>query len=402
MTTSEIMSKRMSLPCQCGPKTVHVPCKGALTKKSAFYTPEMAQRVCKVILQGEMKQTVEKILWGKHMEGEIFGKGGFCVCHDFHVHETNLTCGHCRESIGDVLAADGDWGPCGLGKEETNRKLYLLHASTGHGPLRFLVQALERKGVHPEILKAAREFRCVVCEERSRPQPRNLAALEPQPPKFDTLTADVGHFNHPISGEHYQFLLMVDEVSRFKVARIILHGKKKHISAGQFLSVLKEAWISYFGRPRTLRVDPDGAFRSHELSEYCDRNHIYLDIIPGEAHWKLGVCEKGLQSVKELLLKVFLEIPDSTPEDALAECVRALNCREVVRGYSPVQHVLGRAPDDAGRFFTPSQTPSPDLMVESPASEHKRSETLRLAAEKATIESSIEFKTPPSTEFFSR
>ena len=249
-----------------------------------------------------------------------------------------------------------------------------------------MVQALRRRGVHADILKAAQQFRRSTCEERARPNPRNLSALEPQPPKFDTISSDVGHMVHPHTGEHFQFLVVVDEGSRFKVSRVVLKGKQKHLSAAQFITTLKEAWCSYFGTPRVLRLDPDGAFRSRELSEYCDQHHIYLDLVPGEAHWKLGVCERSSQSIKTILTKVLTTHPDSTLEDALAESVRALNCREVIRGYSPLQHVIGRAPDDTGRFFTTDSTASPDILSESPSQGHQRTEELRLTAEKAFLD----------------
>lgn len=88
-------------------------------------------------------------------------------------------------------------------------------------PKRYLIQSLKRRGAHPKIIQEAAKFRCTVCEETCRPQPRNFASLEPQPQRFDTLTADVRHFIHPHTGVYHQFLLMVDEGSRFKVGRII-------------------------------------------------------------------------------------------------------------------------------------------------------------------------------------
>ena len=131
-----------------------------------------------------------------------------------------------------------------------------------------MIQSLKRRGVHPAILAEAERFKCSVCQERSRPQPRNVAALEPQPAKFHTVSADMGHFIHPVNGEHIQFIMLVDEGCRFRVSRIGVRGKQKHVSGAQFISVFKEAWISYFGCPLTLRVDPDGSFRSHGLSEF--------------------------------------------------------------------------------------------------------------------------------------
>ena len=153
----------------------------------------------------------------------------------------------------------------------------------------------KRKGVHPEIIKEAEKFKRTVCEEKGRPQPRNVAALEPQPQRFDTISSDVGHYIHPHTGEHFQFLMIVDEGSRFEVGRVVLSGKRKHISAALFIKTLKESWFSYFGCPKTLRLDPDGAFRSHELSEFCDQYHVLLGLVPSEGHWKLSVCERAKQ-----------------------------------------------------------------------------------------------------------
>ncbi|CAE7707318.1 RE1, partial [Symbiodinium sp. CCMP2456] len=41
-----------------------------------------------------------------------------------------------------------------------------------------------------------------------------VASLEPLPPKFHTLTADVGHWTHPTTGEQQNFMVIVDEGSR--------------------------------------------------------------------------------------------------------------------------------------------------------------------------------------------
>ena len=314
------------------------------------------------------------------------------VCEDGKCHGAELTCGHCSQShvvLGDsALAADTHAKQIGVDMtdDEIRRRLYLLHSSTGHGPLRHLVSALKRRGVSPRVLELAEAFECPVCLERVKPQPRPVSSLEHQPAKFATLSADVGHWYHPTTHEKWQFLLLVDEGSRFRVARMLHQGKKQHISAGQFISVLRESWTEYFGHPKTLRLDPDGAFRSRELEEFCDQQNIMLDIIPGEAHWKLGICERSIQSVKYLLEAVVADHPDVRAQDALSESIRVLNHRDVVRGYSPVQHVLGKAPDETGRFFSQVRGECPDLVNPQPQEEFAEQHRLRLAAEKAFLE----------------
>ena len=223
MTTHALMAARMSLPCQCSQGTLHVPCEGSLIRKSAFYTPEFAKRVCEVILMGSTNKELQEDFRGNLKEGDLFGKGMFCVRKDFQQHGVNLQCGSCRLSVdgltGEGLAA-GEHEPCNMGAEEIQKKFYLVRSATGHSPKRYLIQSLKGRGAHPKIIQEAEKFRCTVCEETCRPQPRNFASLEPQPQRFDTLTA-VRHFIHPHTGEYHQFLLMVDEGSRFNVGRII-------------------------------------------------------------------------------------------------------------------------------------------------------------------------------------
>ena len=98
--------------------------------------------------------------------------------------------------------------------------------------------------------------------------------------------------------------MVVDEGSRFRVGRMILTGKKAHVNAASFLESLQEICFQYFGLPYTLRVDPDGTFRNTAVRDFCDRNHIHLDIIPGESHWKLGICEQAIQGAKHVMNKL--------------------------------------------------------------------------------------------------
>ena len=388
MSTHPLILSRMDLPCRCGSHVKHEPCEGSLTKKTALYTPEFAVRVCEAILHDTDRKGCEQELQGIRNECPGFGEGSICSCEVGSQHEANLKCGHCSQGLKEAMEEppnNPEEGPSALvsfktplgsssmSVEQVRKKLYLLHSATGHGPIKHLVRALRIRGAPPWVIKEAENFRCSVCQEKSRPIPRNLASLEPQPRKLTTVSADVGHWHHPITKEKFQFLLFVDEGSRFRVVgRMILHGKKQHMSAALFLSTFKEAWVSYFGHPQTLRVDPDGALRSHEVSEYCDQQHIFLDIIAGEAHWKIGICERSIQTVKHLLEQVVQEHPDTTGEDALAECLRVMNMREVHRGYSPMQHVMGKAPDETGRFFSGVQQDCPLLVSDEPRAELQR------------------------------
>ena len=60
----------------------------------------------------------------------------------------------------------------GLTRAEIQKKLQLLHSATGHGPVRHLIQALRRRGVHKCVLEEAERFVCSICKERESGQNR--------------------------------------------------------------------------------------------------------------------------------------------------------------------------------------------------------------------------------------
>ncbi|CAE7036286.1 RE1, partial [Symbiodinium sp. CCMP2456] len=149
------------------------------------------------------------------------------------------------------------------------------------------------------------------------------------------------------------------------------------------IGYLREGWAQYFGMPRALRVDPAGCFRGEAMVEFCDRNSIYLDIIPADGHWQVGVCEQAVQGVKSVMHKLAADDEEASVETLLAQAVHVFNARDHVRGFSPVQHVFGRSPDITGRLVaTPHQVPD-ELVVESACEDFERSARLRAEAEKA-------------------
>ncbi|CAE7255758.1 RE1 [Symbiodinium sp. CCMP2456] len=290
-----------------------------------------------------------------------------------------------RECLG-VFAVGGDQASRDKETEKIKKQLYLLHAATGHCSTKHLVTALKRRNARPEVIKLASEFRCSICEERQKLMPRHLASLEPLPPKFHTISADVGHWTHPETQEQHQFLVVIDEGSRFRVARMVSKGPKQQPSGATCVQYLREGWAQIFGNPRTLRLDPAGSFRSQAILDFCDRHQIFLDLVPGEAHWKIGVCEQAVQGLKSVMDKVCRAEGTLTAEEALSTAVRIFNQRDLVRGYSPVQHVLGQAPDETGRIDVATPNLPPELLVENPGTEFAQAVARRTEAEKAHAE----------------
>ena len=267
--------------------------------------------------------------------------------------------------------------------EAIKRKLYLLHAATGHGSVRHMVDALKRRNAKPLVIQLAKQFKCSICQEKCKVQPKQVASLEPLPPKFHTISADIGHWLHPKTKEHQNFMVVLDEGSRFRIARILTRGQKQAPNGATCTNYLSEGWFQIFGKPKTLRLDPAGSFRGEHMTGFCDRHGIYLDIIPGEAHWQIGATEQAVQGLKQLMDKLAEADPEITSDECLSIAVSTFNQRELVRGFSPTQHVLGQSPDHTGRHIDPAALPPEEPILNSSPAELRREAKLRAEAEKA-------------------
>ena len=390
MTTMKRMQELLDLPCRCSKGYRHAKCEGGLARMSAYYTKEFAQRVALAMEQNMTTTQIHQEFNGKTTLVKQFGEGLICNCEELKDHGSRLQCSQCSQH--DIVSHSHDHGtPKRDGKEpqshemgnsemamvsgkwdmdqteeDIKKKLYLLHAATGHGSVRNMVHALQKRGASPKVMELAKKFKCSLCEEKRHVNHKQAASLEPLPPKLATVAADGGHWYHPTTGEHSQFALIIDEGSRFRVGRVLKTGKHQTMKASEFLNYFREGWIQYFGKPMTLRLDPAGAFRSHEVESFCDEQSILLDVIPGEAHWQLGTCEQAIHGVKEIMTKLVERNPEMTAQGALEEATRVFNHREMVRGFSPVQHLLGQAPDETGRFVASVTGQTFEKLIENP------------------------------------
>ena len=399
MTTHKRVSELLDLPCRCPRSVEHAKCEGNLTGQSAYYTPEMVKRVVLGMCQEMNLGSLTDEMNGKTTFCSSFGVGVMCVCEDLKYHGSQQECGACVENTflekretamvhGETenKTVETEKGDKGISDEHIKHQLYRLHAATGHGHVRHMIDALQKRGASERVLKLAKQFVCPICQEKGRVQHKHVSTLEPLPPKWSTISADGGKWIHPVTGEHVEFLLIIDESSRFRTGKIMCKGKHKTMNAGMFLSYLDEGWCQYFGTPQAIRLDPAGAFRSNEVERYCDLHGIYLDFIPGEAHWKLGVCEQAIQGTKELMNKLVQEEPQLPVERALSTALRTFNTREVIRGFTPIQHALGRSPDSMGRCIQTLTGQSIEELIPNQGPEFEENIERMKTAETAHVE----------------
>ena len=59
--------------------------------------------------------------------------------------------------------------------------------------------------------------------------------------------------------------------------------------------------------------------------------------MPGGDHWAQGSVENKHGPLRQMALKMMSDLPGSTPQDVMDECIMARNSTVVVYGFSPLQ-----------------------------------------------------------------
>ena len=200
-------------------------------------------------------------------------------------------------------------------------------------------------------MRCAGMFRCDVCEEKLRPDPRPPSTLEEIVPKWHTVQCDGGGTwtNHH-NGEKRQFLLGIDEGCRLMVGKLLFQHQTRTPSAQGFIDFYEGRWMPNFGNPEVVRLDPADSFRSKHLDVYLAERNIFLQHIPAEAHWQISLAEPAIQTTKAMMNALVSECPEMTASEAFARSLWAANTHDQYRGYSPLQHAYGRSPDHLGHL----------------------------------------------------
>ena len=304
-TTHAGIAHQMDLPCVCGQK--HVPCQGALTRMSAYYTEDFAKRVCRALLHPASGHVLfEELKHGRRTQ--LFAEGFMleCNCASIQHPKSDMKCNMCE------MSSEQDARPSLVGmevedeplseaeKDNLLKKIAQLHRNTGHGPLEHLVKALEDRQSDPRVVALAKGFVCPVCQELKRQVPRPRVSLSPLPPKWKTVQADNAHWTHPHTQTRIQFTIMIDEGCRFRVGKVMCKGSGG-VRAEQFIQFYQEHWKPVFGKPAKLRLDPAGPWRAHSVDEYFSGELVELETIPAEAHWGIshGACHPVHQAHHE-------------------------------------------------------------------------------------------------------
>ena len=125
---------------------------------------------------------------------------------------------------------------------------------------------------------------------------------------------------------------MLDAGTNFQIAFICDTGSSKDVA-----SHMQTYWFNGAGPPRQLMCDSAGEFCSEEFARFLQEHDIKATIIPADAHWQLGKCERHGAIPQDMLNKIQVETPIATKDDLeriLHQCTAAKNSLSRCKGLS--------------------------------------------------------------------
>ncbi|CAJ1430110.1 unnamed protein product, partial [Effrenium voratum] len=184
---------------------------------------------------------------------------------------------------------------------------------------------------------------CPVCRKYVRLPNRPQTKVHGATTFNDSVQIDIFHLNQR------QYLLMIDEATRYKVASVITSSE-----AEELLAVIMELWVRYFGPMKRLVLDQQSSLMSHETGAECER--LGITRCPrgttsgdaGKKHTGTGLVERHVQLTKLTMLKLYAELTRQglVPEwkEIALEAAMAHNITLNYGGVTPSMSVFGVLP----------------------------------------------------------
>ena len=257
-----------------------------------------------------------------------------------------------------------------------------LHLNMGHPPKAELVRMLAAAGtLSGKVLSALDNLRCGSCLRTRLPRQPPPAGLPSNFSGFfgEVVQADLVYLR-VIHGSNYPVLGITCEATSYHVAKVLDNKTPAHV-----LATVQEMWYRPLGLPLKFRCDPGGEFGG-EVVQFHMRHGIIHDVIPAEAHHRLGKIERRNALLRSIIERIVDEKGVATKEE-LDQCIIAatftMNSCTFSHGRSPYQAVFGRVPRPLGDLLS-----DPLSLVISPEQQVLRPEVLRADAMKALAEHS--------------
>ena len=246
-----------------------------------------------------------------------------------------------------------------------------LHMNLGHPSERELLRLLAYQGaISKHMITAVKHLHCSSCI-RAKPakQPRPSTIPKANLGQFnDSLQTDV-FYCRDVAGTNYAVLGIIDQSTLLhKAARL------PDMSSETTLQLFRQLWFQPFGFPVTIRCDPGTNYGLH-FKQYAERHGIWLEFIPAEAHWRVGLIERRNSVLRDIMERIIDAEAIFNADDfdqAIEAATHALNSMTYSHGRPPYMAVFGQIPrigsgllqDDTALICHPDQigTVRPDVL----------------------------------------
>ena len=225
------------------------------------------------------------------------------------------------------------------GKDDVTAKRLILglHERLWHAPYQDIKNILVRCGMPYDVWKLAGDAisTCRICRKFAR------AGRRPQHRGTDLAL----HFNEVVQVDLFnygdqQFILIIDEATRYKIATECEGRELRHILA----SIMK-SWIRYFGPMRTLVSDQETSLMTIHAGVELQRLGIgrrpggTTAGVQGQKHTTTGLVEKHIDLIKLTMAKLQAEAGrwglTIEGEELASEASMAANTIHCIGGYTP-------------------------------------------------------------------
>ena len=223
---------------------------------------------------------------------------------------------------------------------EQRQQLYRMHQNLGHPDSQILGNVLRDQGWESDAIERIKDMHCPSCFENQKPKLARPGHLGTPRSFNDLVSIDAVKWTSA-EGMSFTFYHMLDAGTNFQIAFLCESGSSKEVA-----SQMQAHWFSWAGPPRQLMCDSAGEFCSEEFSRFLQSHDIQAIIIPAEAHWQLGKCERHGAILQDMLNKYQMEQPITCREElekVLCHCTSAKNSLSRCKGYSPEILVLGKS-----------------------------------------------------------
>ena len=174
------------------------------------------------------------------------------------------------------------------------------------------VRMLRRWKASPEVIEAAENLKCSVCDEIRRPR-ASRKAVRKRATRFNEFVAYDEYEVVLSDNTRKQLVLIIDEASNYVVAYPL---EQVHTAKWEYISeALERGWVQWAGAPDNLVFDPMKPHISEAAQQFCDRHGMTPMPSPAEDHDANAVAESRIGFWKAHFIKVNEQLQITKDDD---------------------------------------------------------------------------------------